>query len=213
MIFEKNSFLATELKNGNERAYEFLMESFYQKLCGYANTLTNDKSLAEDIVQNVFVKIWVNKKNINPDFTVKNYLFKSVYNEFIDQYRRNKPVIYLEKKYLESINLVVENEQKDISELIVLVNKEIENLPPKGRRIFLLSKKEGLSHVEISEYLNISIKTIESHMTIAFKRLSEKLGDKIKPILFLLFDFKNQFHSSNAKLRFNMVMANFSKSD
>lgn len=213
MIFEKNSFLATELKNGNERAYEFLMESFYQKLCGYANTLTNDKSLAEDIVQNVFVKIWVNKKNINPDFTVKNYLFKSVYNEFIDQYRRNKPVIYLEKKYLESINLVVENEQKDISELIVLVNKEIENLPPKGRRIFLLSKKEGLSHVEISEYLNISIKTIESHMTIAFKRLSEKLGDKIKPILFLLFDFKNQFHSSNAKIRFNMVMANFSKSD
>lgn len=192
MSFEKNSFLAHQLKLGNEKAYTFLVESLYKSLCGYAYTLTNDHGKAEDIVQNVFVEIWINKKNINPKFSIKSYLYKSVYNEFIDQYRKNKPVIYLEKKYLEAIDLVVEKEQSNLDELIKLVDKEVNNLPSKCKQIFLLNKKEGLTHVEISEYLNISTKTIEGHMTRAFKILANKLGDQYKTLLFLLFDFKTQ---------------------
>lgn len=192
MDFGKNYFLAKRLISGDTKAYDFLMDSLYQKLCAYAYTLTNDHGKSEDIVQNVFVEIWINRKNINPDFSVKNYLYKSVYNEFIDQYRKNKPVIYLEKKYLEAIDLVHENEYENLDELIKLVNVEIENLPQKCKRIFLLNKKEGLTHIEISEYLGISIKTVEGHMTRAFKILGDKLGAKFKTILFLLFDFRAQ---------------------
>ena len=192
MTFKNKTFLAHQLKLGNEKAYDFLMNSYYKSLCTYARTLTNDGNLAEDIVQNVFVEIWENKKNINPNYSIKSYLYKSVYNEFIDQYRKNKPVIYLEKKYLEAIDLVVENEKRDISELLELLEKEIQNLPPKCRKIFLLNKKEGLTHIEISEHLNISIKTIEGHMTRAFKILSKKLGDKTDAILFIVFDFKRE---------------------
>ena len=197
MTFEKNSFLAQQLKLGNEKSYDFLMDKYYQNLCGYIYTLTNDRNLAEDIVQNVFVEIWINKKNINPDYSIKNYLYKSVYNKFIDQYRKNKPVVKLEKKYLEALDGVIENEQRDISNLIKLLDIEIQNLPPKCRKIFLLNKKEGLTHMEISEYLNISIKTIEGHMTRAFKILSTKLGDKTEAIFFLVFDFKNQISQLN----------------
>jgi len=201
LTFEKNSFLAQQLKLGNEKAYDFLMNSYYQKLCGYAHTLTNNRDLTEDIVQSVFVEIWTNKKNINPDYSIKNYLYKSVYNEFIDQYRKNKPVVNLEKKYLEALDLVIENEQRDISDLIKLLDIEIQNLPPKCRRIFLLNKKEGLTHIEISEFLNISIKTIEGHMTRAFKTLSYKLGDKAETIFFLVFDFKNQISPLSLKMK------------
>jgi len=199
MTFEKNSFLSQQLKLGSEKAYDFLMNSYYKNLCGYALTFTNDKGLAEDIVQNVFVKIWENKKNINPNYSIKSYLYKSVYNEFIDQYRKNKPVIYLEKKYLEAIEIVVENKKRDISELLELLEKEIQNLPPKCRKIFLLNKKEALTHIEISELLNISIKTIEGHMTRAFKILRKKLGDKTEAILFIVFDFKSKISKKNCR--------------
>ncbi len=143
-------------------------------------------------MQNVLVDVWTNRRNLNPDFSITNYLYKSVYNGFIDQYRKNKPIIYLEKKYLEAIDLVVQNEQANLDELMTVVNKEIDKLPSKCRQIFLLNKKEGLTHIEISEYLNVSTKTVEGHMTRAFKILGEKLEPKIKPILFILFDFRIQ---------------------
>jgi RNA polymerase sigma-70 factor (ECF subfamily) len=187
--FNDNLFLAEQMKLGNSKAYDFLMNSFYQKLCGYAYTLAHDHATAEDIVQNVFVKVWSNKKHINTSFSIKNYLYKSVYNEFINQYRKNKPVFFLEKKYLESVDLVVENTHENLDELLQLVDKEINELPPKCREIFLLNKKEGLTHLEISEHLNISIKTIEGHMTRAFKILRNKLHNKVKTIFFLLFGF------------------------
>ena len=189
MNFNDNLFLAEQMKLGNSKAYDFLMNSFYQKLCGYAYTLSHDHAAAEDIVQDVFVKVWSNKKQINTSFSIKSYLYKSVYNEFINQYRKNKPVFFLEKKYLESVDLVVENTRENLDELLQLVDKQINELPPKCREIFLLNKKEGLTHLEISEHLNISIKTIEGHMTRAFKILRNKLHNEVKTIFFLLFGF------------------------
>ncbi|UII77661.1 RNA polymerase sigma-70 factor [Flagellimonas sp. HMM57] len=194
MDFKNDILLAKRLSSGDSKAYDYLMDSFYQNLCVYAYSLTGDDSKAEDLVQNVFVKLWINRKKINPKYAIKNFLYKSVYNEFIDDYRKNKPVIYLEKKYLEAIDLVVENDERNFDELIKLVHKEIENLPKKCKRIFLLSKKEGLTHLEISELLGVSVKTVEGHMSRAFKTLGEKLGPKIEAALFLLFDFRRQLH-------------------
>ncbi|MCK0146478.1 RNA polymerase sigma-70 factor [Arenibacter sp. F26102] len=188
----KNLFLAQRLISGDPKAYDLLMDSYYQNLCAYAQSLCNDHDFAEDIVQNVFVKIWVKRKKINPDLSIKSYLYKSVYNEFINQYRKNKPVIYLEKKYFEAIDLVVDIEPEELDNLIQLMNAEIENLPSKCREIFLMNKKEGLTHTEISEYLNISIKTVEGHITRAFKILTEKLGAKVEAVLFLLFSIKKK---------------------
>ena len=185
------------MKLGNSKAYDFLMNSFYQKLCGYAYTLSHDHAAAEDIVQDVFVKVWSNKKQINTSFSIKSYLYKSVYNEFINQYRKNKPVFFLEKKYLESVDLVVENTRENLDDLLQLVDKQINELPPKCREIFLLNKKEGLTHLEISEYLNISTKTIEGHMTRAFKILRNKLHSKVKTIFFLLFGFTSTKSTEN----------------
>jgi RNA polymerase sigma-70 factor (ECF subfamily) len=166
------------------------MNDYYKNLCGYANLFTKDPSKSEDIVQNVFVKLWIYRKKIDSNIPIKRYLHKSVYNEFIDQYRKNKSVISLEEKHLKAINTVIDNNSFDIEKLMTRVNDEIEKLPEKCKRVFILNKKEGLTHDEIAEYLQISIKTVEGHITRAFKILNQKLGKKIKSILIILFDFK-----------------------
>lgn len=187
---EKDFVFVEKLKNGDNNAYTLLMNDYYKNLCGYANLFTKDPSKSEDIVQNVFVKIWIYRKKIDPNIPIKKYLYKSVYNEFIDQYRKNKPVISLEEKYLKVIDTIIDDNSLDIEKLMMNVNREIDKLPEKCKRVFILNKKEGLTHNEIAEYLQISTKTVESHITRAFKILNQKLGNKIKSILIIIFDFK-----------------------
>ena len=187
---EKDFLFVEKLKKGDYDAYTLLMNNYYKNLCGYANLFTKDPSKSEDIVQNVFVKLWVYRKKIDSNIPIKRYLHKSVYNEFIDQYRKNKSVISLEEKHLKAINTVIDNNSFDIEQLMTRVNNEIEKLPGKCKRVFILNKKEGLTHDEIAEYLQISKKTVEGHITRAFKILNQKLGKKIKSILIILFDFK-----------------------
>ena len=187
---EKDFLFVEKLKKGDYNAYTLLMNNYYKNLCGYANLFTKDPSMSEDIVQNVFVKLWVYRKKIDPNIPIKRYLHKSVYNEFIDQYRKNKSVISLEEKHLRTINTIIDDNSFDIEKLMTRVNNEIEKLPEKCKKVFILNKKEGLTHDEIAEYLQISKKTVEGHITRAFKILNQKLGKKIKSILIILFDFK-----------------------
>ena len=187
---EKDFVFVEKLKNGDNNAYTLLMNDYYKNLCGYANLFTKDPSKSEDIVQNIFVKIWIYRKKIDPNISIKKYLYKSVYNEFIDQYRKNKSVISLEEKYLKVIDTIIDYNSLDIEKLMMNVNREIDKLPEKCKQVFILNKKEGLTHNEIAEYLQISTKTVESHITRAFKILNQKLGNKIKSILIIIFDFK-----------------------
>ena len=187
---EKDFLFIEKLKKGDYDAYTLLMNDYYNNLCGYANLFTKDPSKSEDIVQNVFVKLWVYRKKIDSNIPIKRYLHKSVYNEFIDQYRKNKSVVSLEEKHLRSINTIIDDNSFDIEKLMTRVNNEIEKLPEKCKKVFILNKKEGLTHDEIAEYLQISKKTVEGHITRAFKILNQKLGKKIKSILIILFDFK-----------------------
>tara|TARA_R110001592_G_scaffold194515_2_gene442066 strand:- start:1710 stop:2330 length:621 start_codon:yes stop_codon:yes gene_type:complete len=174
--FEDNADLITHLKKGNEKAYSFLVKCYNHKLCVYANSLINDSAMAEDIVQNVFIKTWERRHYLSPDFSIKSFLYKSVYNEYIDQYRKNRAVTKLEKKYIEALDNIVENDNNILERLFLLVQKEIQNLPPKCKDIFILSKQEGLSNVEISEYLNVSPKTVEAHITKAFSMIRERVN-------------------------------------
>jgi RNA polymerase sigma-70 factor (family 1) len=182
----------SSLKRGDSKGYQFLVTSYHQKLCVYANSLTNDPHLAEDIVQNVFMSIWKNRNKLKEEFVIKSYLYKSVYNEFIDQYRKNKKVLVLDKKYIDALTYFVEEEdEKSLEKLIYIVKKEIDKLPPKCKQTFLLSKEEGLTNLEISQYLNISIKSVEAHITKAFSVLRKSIGNKVNGILFLLFGNNN----------------------
>ncbi|MBC6999152.1 RNA polymerase sigma-70 factor [Cytophaga sp. FL35] len=183
---DQDGLLAERLKIGDERAYDLLMERYYILLCGYAYTFTKCHDSAEDIVQGVMVDLWSKRKKIKPELSLKNYLYKCVYNAFISHYRKKKPVIYLEKKHFEAVDLIIENDYEEMQRLMQIVNTEIEKLPKKCKEIFLLNKRDGLTHSEISEHLNLSVKTVEGHITKAFKILRAKFEEKVGPVLFLL---------------------------
>ena len=186
-----NIDLIRKLKKGNSKAYSFLVDTYHNMLCAYAYGLTNDRDLAKDVVQNVFINVWRMRLRLKDDFAVKSYLYRSVYNEFLNQNRNLESVVPLDKKYIDALSLVVEEEnEKSLEKLMILVRREIENLPPKCKRTFLLSKQDGLSNIEIAEHLNVSVKSVEAHITKAFFTLRKTIGGKMDVVLFLLFGFK-----------------------
>ncbi len=189
--FETTEFIE-RLKNGEETAFIQLVELYDRRLFGYALTLTNDNALAQDIVQNVFLRTWEKRKKLRiPTSSLQNILFRSVYNEFINQYKKNRSTMVLEHKYFEVLNKVVRSHNETSWEKVMArITKEIESLPPKCKEVFLLSRKEGLTNAEISEYLKVSIKTVEAHLTKAFGVLRKKLGEEYRTFLFVLFENK-----------------------
>tara|TARA_R110002049_G_scaffold28018_4_gene96619 strand:- start:25485 stop:26081 length:597 start_codon:yes stop_codon:yes gene_type:complete len=188
MDFTDNQTLTESLRIGDEKAYMHLLNKFHRQLHAYALTLTHDPAMAQDIVQNVFLKTWKSRKKLNPEFSIRNFLYKSVYNEFINTYQRNKAMMLLHQKYVESTHEIVENtDDGAIAKMITIINTEIQKLPPKCQKVFILSKKEGLTNNEISEHLDISVKAVEAQITKAFGILKKKLGRKYETILVLIF--------------------------
>jgi len=187
-LFTDNSELIQALKIGDPKAYNYLVNTYHHKLCVYAYSFTHDHDLSEDIVQNVFMRIWNKRYNLKDDFSIINFLYRSVYNEFIDQYRNQKSLYPLEKKYIDAVITIVESEDEhSLERIIKIVKQEIQKLPPKCKEVFLLSKEEGLTNIEIAEYKNISIKSVEAHITKAFSILRDSLGEKAGLYLFLTF--------------------------
>lgn len=191
MDAEENRRLIKKLISGEEKAYILLLEKYHQQLNAYAVTLTHDQSTAQDIVQNVFLKTWKSRKKLNPEFSIRNFLYKCVYNEFLNTYQKNKAVVLLNKKYIQySHEVAVEFDDNMMSKMMDIVNREIKKLPPKCQKVFVLSKKEGLSNSEIADYLDVSIKTVEAQITKAFRILKNELGDKYETILLIIFNKK-----------------------
>lgn len=189
--YNDNDILIASLRSGDEKAFTYMIDNYHHRLCVYANSLIKNIYTAEDIVQNVFVRTWEQRSRLKPNHSIKSFLYKSVYNEFIDQYRKNQSLFVLEKTYHEALNsIVLEDDSESFDKIITVVKKEIQNLPPKCKEVFILSKQEGLTNIEIAEHLNISIKTVEAQITKAFSILRSALEEKAKTFLFLLFAIK-----------------------
>ncbi|WP_243456826.1 RNA polymerase sigma factor [Polaribacter batillariae] len=100
IVYNNDIELIKGLKEGKETAYNFLIDSYQQKLHAYAYGLTKDHELSDDVIQNIFVYIWKNRMNLKDNFSIKNYLYRAIYNECIDYYRKRKAVTALEKNIL-----------------------------------------------------------------------------------------------------------------
>ncbi|WNH09151.1 RNA polymerase sigma factor [Thalassobellus suaedae] len=193
-LYKDNTILISHLKKGDESAYAYLVNTYNRALFVYVLSLTNDHDQSEDVVQNVFFKVWLSRKKLNLNYSIKSFLYKAAYNEFINQYHKNRAISNLEKVYMEALEEVVDDKNSDLLERkIALVNKGIKQLPRKCKETFLLSKKEGLTNIEIAEHLGVSIKTVEGHLTKAYYLLRENVGNQLKGILFILFGDPNKF--------------------
>lgn len=175
--FTNESYLIKELKNGSKDAYGHLFKLYHRELCNYMTAITGNPKLAEDIAQQTFIKIWDNRQKLFVSGNkLKRYLFKVAYNLFIDSQRKKKKEFELIENLKHEAYLdLADTDTSLFEERLKKVEKEIDNLPEQCKKVFIMSKREGLKYREISEQLHISIKTVEVHMSKAMKRLRAQL--------------------------------------
>ncbi len=170
-----------------EEDFKLVFEQLYDPLLAYTKTLTNNHDKAKDIVQNCFITLWQKRPDLIESPTLKRFLFTTAYNSFVDLYRkdRRKNTILDDIKYSMAIEITSE-ENENIELKIKKLKMVIEHLPPKCQQILLLNKRDGLKYKEIALIMDISVKTVESQMRIAYKKIRETFkADEI--LLFLLF--------------------------
>ena len=170
----KHKDFINKLQKGDETAFKELVEKYSDALFGYALTLSGNHHTANDIVQEVFISTFEYRKKLNHKYSIKSFLYKSTYNKFIDLYYKNKSRSELHEQYRLILNQLLINPEENRL-MLERMRREIENLPKKIKDIFVLSKTNGYTNLEISETLGISVKTVESNITKAYKILKKKL--------------------------------------
>ena len=169
---ENHFYLIDQVKTGNQEAYLFIFESLYDSLLSYVFGLTNDLQTSEDIVQGTFLKIWERRETLSIHSSIKNYFFRTCYNEFVNQYRGRTENIPLSDELYTNVFLEEEkNESEYKEELYRQLQKAIDALPEKCKEIFLLHKLDGYKYQEIAEKLEISVKTVKNQLLKAYHKI------------------------------------------
>lgn len=168
---------AAELLFDSRHSFEALFQEYYTPMCRFAFTLVNSSESAEEIVLDVFLKIWKNRDNLVVKSSLQSYLFTSVRNQSIDYLRKSmRQRTQSEEICPELPSDYNSPEECTISEeLELLIEAAIDALPTQGRKIFRLSRDQGMKYHEIAAHLNISIKTVETHMGRSLRCLRERL--------------------------------------
>lgn len=180
--------LVTEFLKGKVKAFDLLYEQYSERLYRFAYMLLKNKEDALDIVQETFLRIWKKREDLSEEKSFKSYLFTVSYNITVDLLRKRLN----EKKYCEVLEKTfsfnpqsIEN-SADFNILNHQIRDLIEELPVRRKEIFKLSRDKGYSNKEIAGNLNISVKTVETQLTLALKFLKSRLADgSLSSVLFL----------------------------
>ncbi|MGV3504712.1 MAG: RNA polymerase sigma-70 factor [Adhaeribacter sp.] len=169
-----------------EEKVELLFRQYYAGLCKSLYRTLRDASLAEDIVQEVFVKVWDMRHSLRLDEAIPAYLYRSCYHAALNFLKSRKPQTDLGS--LEDLVPGTHTAEQNLGlqETENQVQRAIEALPPKTRLVFSLSRFEELSYKEIADRLEISVKSVEKHMGIALQRLRENLREYLVGLLLIL---------------------------
>ena len=167
------------IASGDQKMFRRLMEQTADELLLFATGFLRNKEIAEEIVSDVFVKIWNNRSELQKIRNLKSYLFICVKNGCLSHFRKtkNEKIISLDE-FNDFKFLVVDGPENDIIDKEVLnqIYKAIEKLPSKCKLAFTLAKINGLKYKEIAEIMGISEKTVNNHLVNAVKKISELLG-------------------------------------
>jgi len=158
----------------NESNFEEVFKTYFGPLCNYVNSYIRDWENSREIVQGTFMKVWENKDSIEINTSAKSYLYSAVRNRMIDQIRSNQKL----DAYKNSVNADDIDENPDNMNSFLIreeIMKSLDKLKPKMKKIFSLSKIEGLTYGEIAAYMNISKRAVEDNVAKALRILKEDL--------------------------------------
>ena len=167
--------LWSRIQSGDKQVFELLFQKYYATLCLLSKRYTKDITSARDVVQALFIHLWEQRTEIHIEVSVKAYLYRAVkYNSirYLDNDRKigirvdEIPENGSDPEYFDHI---------EYAELQRIILDTVETLPDQCRKVFTMSRFENLKHADIAGKLNISVKTVESHITKALKILHDNL--------------------------------------
>jgi RNA polymerase sigma-70 factor (ECF subfamily) len=173
----RDTEIARRIRNGDAGQFESLFRSSYVSLVRYARTMIKDHDTAEEIVQDLFFRLWQDKENLKIESSLNGYLFRSVHNRCL-HFIEHKRVIARhaeEISYNQSENQESPSDILNYKELQEKIARIIEKLPERCGKIFTMSRFEGLKYNEIAEKLSVSVKTVEANMGKALKEFRKEL--------------------------------------
>jgi len=167
------------IRQGDVKIFESLFRSSYVSLVRYARTLIKDQDTAEEIVQDLFFRIWKDKEKIKIQSSFNGYLFRSVHNRCLHHIEHSRVV----ERHAEEMSYRQSDSQESPSDILsykelqAKIASILEKLPERCGKIFYLSRFEGLKYNEIAEKLSVSVKTVESNMGRALKEFRKELTE------------------------------------
>ena len=176
------------ISNISRSDFELLFKTHYSDLCAYANVYIKDLDASEELVQEVFFKLWSKRDSIEITSSMQSYLFRAVRNSSLNLIKhiniREDYKVHNEREI--SHSEMEHYDQVEASELEQKISKAIDELPVERRKIFIMSRYDGLKYSEIAEKLGISPKTVENQMGKALKYMREHLKEYLTYLIIML---------------------------
>jgi RNA polymerase sigma-70 factor (ECF subfamily) len=176
-----DKILVARIHNDDKGAFKSLYGRYWNRIYHFSLRYLHNIEEAEDIVQTVFLNLWINRKTLDENQDIKSYIFKSAVNHVYNIIKRK----CIRSRYAETTSQTGLSASDETFEMIVAhdlhiyVNSILENLPEKQKEIFKLSRVHHLTNEEISQKLGISVRTVENHLYRALKFLKEKLHENM----------------------------------
>jgi len=185
------SKLLYELSQGNELAFTKLYNEYKNVVFSTALKITKSRMLAEEVVQDVFLKIWQNHENLAEITNIENYLFIISRNHIFDMIKKiaRDTSLVVDSNYKSTSTNDTEDAIKD-DQYNIILNQIVDQLPPQQQKIYKMAKWDGLSHQKIGEDLGISTETVKKHMAQALKFVRTKISPYMNMFMTLFLFFK-----------------------
>jgi len=177
MLIQDEKRLLLALSNGNREAFEELFRHFFPKLNRFLGGLLDDEAVADDLAQDIFVKLWQHRDLFAHIENLDAYLYTAARNALYNHIKRSTKRQYLSlSTALEIPSFEKLEEVLAAHDLEILIDQTIDKMPQKRKIIFNLSRKEGLSNEKIAHYLHISKRTVETHISAALADIRKAIA-------------------------------------
>jgi RNA polymerase sigma-70 factor (ECF subfamily) len=174
------------IPDNKQAVFDLLFNKYYTKLCVYSDTLVGGRQVSEDLVQDVFVSVWMKRNELDFNEKMGIYLYKAVHNACLQYLRRQK----IEQKYSAHVQaklaeaelipfsqVTVDVDPAEANEITFLYHQTLDRLPVQTRKIFLLSREKGMKYSEIAVQTGLSVKSVEYHIGKALEIFRKSLKD------------------------------------
>ncbi len=176
----RDSEIVRRIRKGDVKQFESLFRSSYVSLVKYAKTIVKDQDTAEEMVQDLFFRLWKDRRKLMIRSSLNGYLYRAVHNRCMHHIEHERVV----GKYAEEM-LHLKNDSPENGSDILIYNdlqaaiaRILERLPEKAGKIFCMSRFEGLKYSEIAEKLSVSVKTVEANMGKALREFRKILAQQ-----------------------------------